>query len=131
MPKQFINPKELSNPGTYTHVVAAEGKRLIFISGQIALDAQGQLVGKGDLRAQTKQVFENLKIALASVGAGFSDVVKTTMFVVNYKAEMRPALVEVRSQYLPKENPPASTLAGVTALAREELLLEVEAIAVV
>lgn len=131
MPKQFINPKELSNPGTYTHVVAAEGKRLIFISGQIALDAQGQLVGKGDLRAQTKQVFENLKIALASAGAGFSDIVKTTMFVVNYKAEMRPALVEVRSQYLPKENPPASTLVGVTALAREDLLLEVEAIAVV
>lgn len=131
MPKQFINPKELSNPGTYTHVVAAEGRRLIFISGQIALDAQGQLIGKGDLRAQTKQVFENLKTALASAGAGFSDVVKTTMFVVNYKAEMRPALVEVRSQYLPKENPPASTLVGVTALAREELLLEVEAIAVV
>lgn len=131
MPKQFINPKELSNPGTYTHVVVAEGKRIIFISGQIALDANGQLVGKGDLRAQTKQVFENLKIALASAGAGFSDIVKTTMFVVNYKAEMRPALVEVRSQYLPKENPPASTLVGVTALAREDLLLEVEAIAVV
>ena len=130
MPKQFINPKELSNPGTYTHVVVAEGKKVIFIAGQVALDASGQVVGKGDLRAQTRQVFENLKIALASADATFSDVVKMNTFIVNYKPEMRPALVEVRSQYLPKENPPASTLVGVTALAREDFLIEVEAIAV-
>lgn len=130
MSKQFINPKELSNPGTYTHVVVAEGKKTIFISGQIALDANGQVVGKGDLRAQTQQVFENLKTALASAGATFADVVKLTTYIVNYKPDMRPALVEVRAAYLPKENPPASTLVGVMALAREEFLIEIEAIAV-
>ncbi|MBI3912579.1 MAG: RidA family protein [Chloroflexi bacterium] len=131
MSKQFINPIELSNPGTYTHVVVAEGKKMIFISGQIALDASGQVIGKGDLRAQTKQVFENLKTALASAGATFADVVKMNTYIVNYKPEMRPTLVEVRAAYLPKEYPPASTLVGVTALAREEFLIEIEAIAVV
>lgn len=130
MPKQFINPQKLSNPGTYTHVVIAEGKKTIYISGQVALDASGQVVGKGDLRAQTQQVFENLKTALASAGATFADVVKMNTYIANYTPAMRPALVEVRSQYLPKENPPASTLVGVTALAREELLIEVEAVAV-
>ncbi|MBI3742507.1 MAG: RidA family protein [Chloroflexi bacterium] len=131
MSKQFINPKDLTNLGTYTHVVIAQSKKIIFISGQVALDASGQIVGSGDLRAQTRQVFENLKIALGAAGATFADVVKMNTYVVNYKPEMRPALVEVRSEYLPKENPPASTLVGVTALAREEFLIEIEAIAVV
>ncbi len=130
MSKLFINPTELSNPGTYTHVVVAEGKKIIFVSGQVALDASGQMVGSGDLRAQTRQVFENLKIALGAAGATFADVVKMNTYIVNYKPEMRPALVEVRAAYLPKENPPASTLVGVTALAREEFLIEIEAIAV-
>lgn len=131
MPKQFINPKELSNPGTYTHVVLADGKKIVFISGQVALDASGQVVGKGDLRAQTRQVFENLKIALASAGATFADVVKMNTYIVNYKPELRPMFIEGREGFLPKENPPASTLVGVTALAREEFLIEVEAVAVV
>ncbi len=131
MPKQFINPKELSNSGTYTHVVAAEGKRIVFISGQVALDASGQIVGKGDLRAQTRQVFENLRIGLASVGATFADVVKMNTYIVNYKPEMRQTFVEAREGYLPKQNPPASTLIGVQSLAREEFLIEIEAIVVV
>src|SRR5512140_2108201 len=124
MPTQFINPKDLSNPGTYTQVVVAEGKKTIFISGQVALDASGQVVGKGDLGAQTKQVFENLKIALAAVGATFGDVVKMNTYIVNYKPELRPAYVQARSDFISKENPPASTLVGVTALAREDFLIE-------
>lgn len=128
--KQFINPVGLSNPGTYSHAVIAEGDKIIFIAGQVALNSAGEIVGKGDLRTQTRQVFENLKIALASASATFADVVKMNTYIVNYKPEMRPALVEVRSQYLPKENPPASTLIGVTALARDDFLIEIEAIAV-
>ncbi len=131
MSKQFINPEGLSNPGTYTHVVTAQGGKWIFVSGQVALDSKGQIVGLGDLRVQTKQVFENLKIALASAGATFTDVIKLNMFVVNYKPEYRQQLVEVRSQYLSANHPPASTLVGVQSLAREEFLIEVEAIAVV
>ncbi len=131
MPKQFINPEGLSNPGTYTHVVTAQGGKLIFISGQVALDAQGQVVGAGDLKAQTKQVFENLKTALASQGATFADVVKITMYIVNYKLEYRQQLVEARAPYLNASHPPASTLVGVQSLARPDFMIEVEAIAAV
>ncbi len=131
MPKLFINPEGLSSPGTYTHVVAAQGGKLVFVSGQVALDSRGQIVGPGDLQMQTKQVFENLKIALASAGAAFTDVVKLTTYVVNYKPEYRQQLAQVRSQYLPTDRPPTSTLVGVQSLARQEFLIEVEAIAVV
>ncbi len=75
MPKQFIQPQDLYNPGTYTHVVAAQGGKLVFISGQVAVDAQGQPVGAGDLRAQAQQVYANLQTALAAIGATFDDVV--------------------------------------------------------
>lgn len=131
MPKQFINPQGLSNPGTYTHVVTVQDSKLIFISGQVALDAQGQIVGLADLKAQTKQVFENLKTALASQGVTFNDVVKVTMFVVNYKPEFRQQLVEARAPYINANQPPASTLVGVQSLARPEFMIEVEAIAAV
>ena len=131
MPKEFINPSALSAPTGYTHVVRASGSRTIYIAGQIAFDRDGNLVGKGDLRLQAGQVFENLKAALAAVGATFDDVVKMTTYVVNYKPEYRPLLREVRSQYLNSEHPPANTLVGVQSLALSDLLIEVEAIAVV
>ncbi len=130
MPKQFINPDGLSNPGTYTHVVTVQGGKLIFISGQVALDAQGQVVGAGDLKAQAKQVFENLKTALASQSATFTDVVKLNIYIVNYKPEYRQVVAEVRGQYF-AARPPASTLVGVQSLARPEFMIEVEAIAAV
>ena len=62
MPKQFINPDGLSNPGTYTHVVVARGGKMVFVSGQVALDAKGQIVGIGDLATQTKQVLRTLRL---------------------------------------------------------------------
>ena len=100
-------------------------------STDIALDEKGNLVGPGDLRAQTKRVFENLSRALAAVGAGFEDVVKMTYYVVGYRAEQLPVIREVRSEYLPRNNPPASTLVGVESLFMDGVLIEVEAIAVV
>jgi enamine deaminase RidA (YjgF/YER057c/UK114 family) len=131
MPKQFINPPELSVPPAYTHVVTATGGKLVFIAGQTGHNAKGELVGAGDFRAQAIQAFENVKAALAAGGATFADVVKYTTFVVGYTPELRSVLGEVRARYLPKENPPASTLLGVQALAREGMLIEVEAVAVV
>jgi len=104
---------------------------MIFIAGQVAMDAQGKLVGKDDLRAQTKQVFENLKTALAASAATFDDVVKITWYVKNYKTENLPILREVRDSYVKKDAPPASTLVGVAALFQDDCLLEVDAIAVV
>ena len=131
MEKKFLNPPGVAASPAYTHVVSVSGGKTIFISGQVALDEKGNLVGRGDLRAQTKQVFENLGRALAAAGAGFEDVVKMTYYVVGYRAEQLPSIREARSEYLSRASPPASTLVGVEALFMDGVLIEVEAIAVV
>jgi enamine deaminase RidA (YjgF/YER057c/UK114 family) len=131
MPHTYINPDGVSQPGAYTHVVAAEGSRIVFISGQVALDKDGNVVGPGDLGRQAEQVFENLKTCLASVGATFADVTKLTTFIVSYRPSAdRAVLGAVRGKYLPAQNPPASTLVGVQSLATPDILIEVEATAV-
>ena len=122
------NPKTLSKPTGYTHVVEVTGGRTLYVSGQIALDPAGVVVGPGDLRAQTRQVFENLKSALAASGATLDDIVKITVFMTD--ASQIQTFREVRDQYFTKEFP-ASTLVQVVRLARPELLIEVEAVAVV
>lgn len=128
---RHIRPEGLSNSPTYTHVVGARGAETLYISGQIAIDADGRPVGVGDLAAQTEQVMQNLQTALTAAGATFADVVKITTFVVGYKPEDRATIASVRSRYLPTDNPPASTLVGVSALAAPEWLIEIEAIAVI
>jgi reactive intermediate/imine deaminase len=125
---QFINPPTLAKAPGYTQVVIAPTGRTIHISGQVALDATGAIVGVGDFRAQAQQVFENLKAALAAGGASFADVVKITIFVLDM-ANL-PVLREVRDAYVNTERPPASTAVQVSRLARAEFLLEVEAVAV-
>lgn len=129
--KTFFNPDGVSKSPYYSHAVTVEGGKTIHISGQVALDVKGQIVGKGDLRAQTVQAFENLKLVLQAAGATFSDVVKINTYVVNLKPEGVVAIREVRTKYLPATNPPASTLVGVHALFREDVLIEIEAIAVI
>lgn len=128
---EFINPKGLASPHGYSHVITTKPGKIVFISGQVAMDAQGHLVGKGDLRAQTKEVFENLKTALAASGATFDDVVKITWYVKGYNPQLLPILRDVRDEYVKKEAPPASTLVGVTSLFQDDYLLEVDAIAVI
>jgi 2-iminobutanoate/2-iminopropanoate deaminase len=88
-------------------------------------------VGKGDLKAQTDQVFANLKTALAATGATFNDVVKITWYIKGYKPDDLPVLRGVRDKYVNTAEPPASTLIGVASLFQEDYLLEVDAIAVV
>lgn len=113
----------------YSHVAKVKQGLPIYISGQIALDKDGQLVGAGDFRAQAVQVFENLKAALESAGATFDDVVKLTFF---YKDISQIGIVrEVRNNYINTSNPPASTAVEISGLAFKDLLLEVEAIAVI
>lgn len=128
---EFINPKGLAAPHGYTHVIATKPGKMVFISGQVAMDGQGHLVGKGDLRAQTKQVFENLKTALVASGATFDDVVKITWYVKGYNPQLLPILRDVRDQYVKKEAPPTSTLVGVASLFQDDYLLEVDAVAVI
>ena len=129
--KEFINPAILVKPSGYTHVVKSEPGKMIYISGQVPVNASGDIVGKGDLRIQVKQVYENLKLCLAAAGATFDDVVKMNTYVVNYKPEHIATIREVRSGYLPSTNPPASTLAGVQALYHPDVMIEIEAIAIV
>jgi enamine deaminase RidA (YjgF/YER057c/UK114 family) len=128
--KQFINPYPVK-PSGYTHVVASAPGKTIYISGQIPVNETGAAVGINDLRAQTVQVYENLKTCLAAAGATFNDVVKMTTYVVNYKPSDLAVVREVRKSYLSPEHPPASTLVGVQALASEQYLIEIEAIAVI
>jgi len=130
LPTQHTNPSGVSQPANYTHVVSSDGSRIVFISGQVAVNAQGQLVGEGDLAKQAEQVFENLKTCLTAAGAGFADVVKLTTYVVNYKPDDRATIGVLRQRYLPATNPPASTLVGVQSLARPDLMIEIEAVAV-
>mgnify|MGYP000010224794 CR=1 FL=1 len=125
---QRMNPPGLSTPTGYSHIVSTRGGRTIYISGQVAFDAKGQLVGKGDLTAQTKQVFANLDTALKAAGATFNDVVKTNYYMLD--ASQVQVIREVRSQYFTKELP-ASTLVQVGRLANPDFLVEIEVIAVV
>jgi reactive intermediate/imine deaminase len=124
----YINPAELTKPTGYSHVVKAAEGRTVYVSGQIPFDKDGKVVGANDFRRQTTQVFDNLKAALAAAGATFDDVVKVTTFITDMKNA--PVLREVRAQYFGK-NPPAGTLVQVSALVIPELMIEVEAIAVI
>jgi len=126
--RQALNPPSLPPPRGYSHVVIAPAGRRVSISGQVAVDSLGAVVGAGDFRAQCVQVFENLERALRSVGATFADVVSTDMYVTDLRH--LAILREVRARYLPTEAPPASLLVQVVALYRPELMIEIAAEAV-
>lgn len=121
-----VNPPTLPPPRGYSHVVVAPAGRRAYISGQVAVDSLGNVVGVGDFRAQCVQVFENLARALESVGATFADVVVTDMYVTDLS--QLAALREVRARYLPADSPPASTLVQVVSLYRPELMVEISAV---
>src|SRR5215475_10015966 len=104
MQKQFFNPPALNPTNGFTHVVAATGGKTIYVSGQVSVDAKGEVVGKNEFRAQVEHTFVNLKIALAAAGATFADVVKVTYFVVGLKPDHVPIVREVRRKYLDAEN---------------------------
>jgi enamine deaminase RidA (YjgF/YER057c/UK114 family) len=131
MEKKFINPPEISKPRGYTHVVTAQGGTTVYVSGQVAFDVNGSMVGIGDLRAQAEKASENLVAALKAAGASPADVVKANTYVVNFKQDDLRLIRDVRARVFPADNPPASTLVGVQALAVEGLLIEMEAIAVI
>ncbi|MBA3872705.1 MAG: RidA family protein [Chloroflexota bacterium] len=129
MSTRFINPPEIAPANGYTHVVEVSNSKMIFISGQIAFDTAGHLVGKDNLLEQTQQIFENINAALEAVGADFSHVVKFTYFMLDIS---QIAVVRsVRDKYVNTAQPPASSAVEVRKLFRDELLIEVEVIAAV
>ena len=125
---RYINPPNLPPATGYTHVVVAPDGRTVYVAGQIALDSAGRLVGAGDFRAQAEQVYANLSRALASVGGTLSDLVKTTTFITD--ATQVAVLREVRTRHLDAAHPPANSLIPVSTLARKDLLIEIEAVAI-
>jgi len=111
----------------YTQMVEVTGSKMLYLSGQIAIDPGGQVVGAGDLHAQTQQVFENLKAGLAAAGATFDHVVKLQLFLLDITQIQ--IVRDVRDRYVNTQLPPASTAVEVRRLFRDELLIEIDAIA--
>jgi 2-iminobutanoate/2-iminopropanoate deaminase len=130
MSKQSINPEGAPAPvGPYVQVtVAPPGGRIVCCSGAVSLAADGSIVGEGDIVAQTRQTLENLRLSLEAAGATFDDVVKINSYVTDFS--LFPQIAPVRAEYL-KEPYPASTTVEVSALIFPELMIEIEAIAIV
>ncbi len=126
MPRQAFFPDPNSKPQGFSP--ATRAGNMVFVSGQVATDSAGKLVGAGDCRAQAEQCFRNMEAALKAAGASLADVTKITAFLVN--AQDYAAYASVRLKVFP-ENGPASSTVVVKALVRPEFLIEIEALAVV
>ena len=130
MNRENLNPDTMAKSHLYTQIVKpARNSQLIFISGQTAIDREGQIVGKDDFEKQAIQVFENIRAALNSVGATFSNLVKITTYLT--AIQNREMLGKVRSRYFDQNNLPTSTLVEVKSLAHQDYLIEIEAVAAV
>jgi enamine deaminase RidA (YjgF/YER057c/UK114 family) len=130
MTLELINPEDLPTPATYTHVVIARGSRMVFIAGQEPEDEHGNIVGRGDLTVQARQVFSNIGRALSAAGARPEQVTKLTIFVAGYRREHLP-VIEAGRLALFGDHKPADTLVGVESLSHPDYLIEVEAVAII
>ena len=127
---RYVQPAGLENNPRYSHAAVVEPGRMVYVSGQVARDASGKAVGVGDMRAQAKQVFENLKIALEAAGSDLAHVVKLNSYLTDMG--QMAGYRDVRTEYMGSlAHPPTSTTIGVSRLVDPDLMLEVEAIAVV
>jgi len=126
---QLLIPDTMPTSVGYSQVATVTGGTVVFVSGQVALDKSGHVVGKDDVRAQLQQVFENLKSAVEAAGGSFNYVIKLNSYLLDLSH--LPAFREVRDKYINTTTPPASTAVQVARLFRPEFLVEIEAIAVV
>jgi 2-iminobutanoate/2-iminopropanoate deaminase len=127
----MVNPGALSKPTGYSHAVLIPmgDSKMILLSGQVPLDKNGNLVGAGDFAKQVEQVFQNIKNALSELGASMNDIVKTNYYVTDLKQV--PTIRTIRNKFINVDQPPASTLVGVTGLFRDDIMIEVEVTAIV
>jgi enamine deaminase RidA (YjgF/YER057c/UK114 family) len=133
MTVELLNPEGLPKPEVYAQIAVATGSRTVFLAGQVARDAQGQPVGTGDLAAQVEQAYLNVGTAMAAVGGSFADVAKLTLYLVDWSADKLPALGEGVARAaagLGVDPTKPVTLIPVTALGEPDLLVEVDATAV-
>ena len=125
MPRQVIRPTTVHPVKAYSHAI--RNGNILHLAGQVALDPQGNLVGKGDITAQAEQVFANLKAVVEAAGGAMANIAKITTYTTNLA--YRPIIADVRARYFPAD-PPASTFLVIRSLAEPGYLLEVEAVAV-
>lgn len=133
MTVQLLNPSALPQPDVYAQVSVAQGSRLVFVSGQVARDAEGRPVGPGDLAAQAEQAYANVHAAVTAAGGTFADIAKLTVYVVDWEPAKMAVLGAgaVRAaERLGFDLVRPITLLGVAALGEPDLLVEVEAVAV-
>jgi 2-iminobutanoate/2-iminopropanoate deaminase len=129
MPKERLYPKGMWRPsGSYSQVVITEPGRMVFVAGQVAMDEEGKTIGIGDVRAQAKQALENLITAVEAAGGTKSDIVSMSVFTTD--ARYHPDVNAVRREVFGSDFP-TSTMVQVVALARPELLIEINATAVI
>ena len=129
---RLFNPEGLPITLGYSHVAEITKGKIIYISGQVARDASGELVGEEDFRAQVEQVFQNVKTAVEAAGGTFASIVKLNYYCVDtVEPSHLPIVREIRDRFVNTENPPVSTFVVVRRLVRPEWLIEVEAVAVV
>lgn len=124
MPREIKNPDQIHPPPGYSHVAVATGSRLAFVAGQAAIDKDFNIVGEGDLFAQTAQVMTNLRHALDELGATWEDVVKATVYTT--QPGEYETIGRAMSEALNGADPPAQVIAGVSGLALPQLLIEIE-----
>ncbi|HWY49663.1 MAG TPA: RidA family protein [Bryobacteraceae bacterium] len=129
---RVFSPPQLPKPVGYSHLAEISAGKIIYIAGQVAMDASGNIVGQGDYKAQLQQVFANLKTALEAAGTSFKNVVKLNYYIVDSVDRSQFfAYRELRDKYVDTSNPPVATVVIVRGLFSPEFLVEIEAIAVV
>jgi len=128
MPKQIVNPAGVSPPKGYSHAVRKSGTP-VFLAGQVAYDADGKLVGEGDIAAQVEQVFQNIRTVVTACGGTMADIVKLTIYVTD--VSHRPAVAAARLRHFADGQYPAATYLVISALAAPQFLVEIEAVAMI
>jgi enamine deaminase RidA (YjgF/YER057c/UK114 family) len=129
---RLFNPEGMAVCPGYSHVAEVTRGKIIYVSGQVARDESGELVGEDDFPSQVEQVFRNVNIAVEAAGGTFANIVKLNYYCVDTVAQsLLPVVREIRDRFINTENPPASTFVVVRRLVRPEWLIELEAIAVV
>ncbi|KAB8318908.1 RidA family protein [Tolypothrix campylonemoides VB511288] len=132
MPKEYINPDSLFSSIEYgfSQIVAATGRKTIYISGQTAWNVHKQIIGGTNLGEQAKQALRNVQTAVEAAGGTLSDVVSLRIYIVNYNPDKADMVGDALREFFPEERRPASTWIGVSSLAVADFLIEIEAIAV-
>jgi enamine deaminase RidA (YjgF/YER057c/UK114 family) len=130
-PVRFVNPSSVATPHGYSQAAVIDLGRctMVVLSGQVALDPKGNLVGKDDVEKQADQVFQNIRSSIVELGGSMKDIVKLGYFVTDVSKIQ--AIRTVRDRYINTQTPPASTLVQVSRLFREDILIEIEATAVI